>query len=257
MSNTAFAKIRAVSLEREESRQHCFARVRKAAEETCDLFTALRELVQGTRNALTVVEIEAVKDDLFISLPGAYRYWRCEDRDVFSAAMHVTRHFLAEIRTSIADQYLQEIAALLKCQLGHTDSDIAVQDSVPDALWDIEEENRRYSVLAAGFIDILWRLAREYPGSVLEHGRAPGQAAAPVHSLDDAGGLWTTEQAAKYLNMTPRAVRSGVRAGIIAGHKYPPGSRRGQLRFRKEELEAGFKGKRRKQPTKGVSDIYA
>ena len=52
-----------------------------------------------------------------------------------------------------------------------------------------------------------------------------------------ADGWWEVEQAAAYLNLTPKTVREGAAKGTLPGHKYPAGSRRGRWRFRKSELD--------------------
>ncbi|GEM_PF-1722776 len=48
---------------------------------------------------------------------------------------------------------------------------------------------------------------------------------------------WSVEQAASYLNLTPRAVREGASKGWLPGHKYPVRSPRGRWRFKKDELD--------------------
>ena len=63
----------------------------------------------------------------------------------------------------------------------------------------------------------------------------------------------TTKEAAKYLRMEPKAVREGAARGEVPGHKYPPGSRRGQWRFKRRELDRWLKKGERKPTREGLS----
>jgi excisionase family DNA binding protein len=62
-----------------------------------------------------------------------------------------------------------------------------------------------------------------------------------------------TEQAAVYLNLTPKTVREGAVKGTLPGHKYPLNSRRGRWRFKRVELDSWLSRKPRVRPTKGVT----
>ncbi len=62
-----------------------------------------------------------------------------------------------------------------------------------------------------------------------------------------------TEQAAVYLNLTPKTVREGAVKGTLPGHKYPLNSRRGRWRFKRDELDSWLSRKPRVRPTKGIS----
>lgn len=77
---------------------------------------------------------------------------------------------------------------------------------------------------------------------------------ARVSATDEApDGRWLdSEEAARYLGLTSRAVRAGANAGRIPGHKYPAGCRRGRWKFRKTELDRWMERRPRRTPRRGA-----
>jgi len=55
--------------------------------------------------------------------------------------------------------------------------------------------------------------------------------------------LLTTAQVAKRLQLSEKAVREAAAEGSLPGYKWPPGSKRGQWRFKWDEVDATMKSK--------------
>jgi len=72
-------------------------------------------------------------------------------------------------------------------------------------------------------------------------GAGAGRGVEASHPVSGPEGYLSTEEAADYLGMSPKAIREGAARGDLPGHKYPRGSRRGRWRFRRRELDRFLK----------------
>ena len=54
-----------------------------------------------------------------------------------------------------------------------------------------------------------------------------------------------SEEAGRYLGMSKKTIAEGAAREEIPGHKFPPGSKRGKWRFRKNELDKWLRGKKK------------
>ncbi|MBN1669493.1 MAG: helix-turn-helix domain-containing protein [Kiritimatiellae bacterium] len=66
-------------------------------------------------------------------------------------------------------------------------------------------------------------------------------------------GWMSTEEAALYLALSPKAVRRGAAAGHLPGHKYPPNSKRGRWRFKRQELDERMRRQPHTRRRKGAT----
>jgi hypothetical protein len=74
-----------------------------------------------------------------------------------------------------------------------------------------------------------------------------------VDEQEEGKNTWlNTEQAARHVGLSERAVRVGAQRGSIPGHKYPRGSKRGRWMFRRAELDDLILKGRTKRRSRGA-----
>ena len=88
----------------------------------------------------------------------------------------------------------------------------------------LEEEARRLTIRNAFMMN-----------DILSKGN--GQNANKDEAANEDGHLLNTFQISKYFNLTPKTIRGMVRRGDIRGIKIPPGSIRGEWRFKRNDVE--------------------
>jgi len=85
----------------------------------------------------------------------------------------------------------------------------------------------------------------------------PQQLSAEPESVPVVEGWLTTAQVAKRLQLTEKTVREAADAGSLPGYKCPPDSKRGQWRFKWDEVEAAMKSnKPRHRSTRKGLEAY-
>lgn len=76
---------------------------------------------------------------------------------------------------------------------------------------------------------------------------------APIITED---GYMSTKEAARYLGLSPKAVRNMARRGDIPGDQLPHKKRRGRWRFKKRDLDKWLKRRRRRDGGSGDVSIW-